>query len=165
MSRIRTAVAALTVVAAFLAATAAPAAAAPTRSDRLTPLPGCAQTWAPKVGDQEHRVCLRKMPERVSASKASSCTLEIYQHGPYGSREWERGWVVAFCWYGNEAVPIDQNDDASSWRSFCSPGIFYVHQPDVHPMAAYPENATGDFPWGAVPNDSLSSVWMRQNCP
>lgn len=165
MSRIRTALAALILAAALIPATAASASAGPAPSGDLPPLPGCAQTWSPKVGDLEHRVCLKKIPANVTASRSIGCTLTVYENGPYGSAAWARGWILSFCWYGDEWVPIEQNDQASSWKSNCSPGVFYANQPNTHPLASFPEHSTGDFPWGAVPNDSLSSVWMRQNCP
>lgn len=134
----------------------------------VTPLAGCAVTFAPKVGSTAGRICL--VPEnaamRAAAVKpdAGGCAFDYYQNGPYGSTAWADGWAA--CVVDNSGgdyyVPTSLNDQASSWDS-CSAGIFYGNQPGTSPSASFPANSSGNFPRGAVGNDSLSSAYVDAN--
>jgi len=92
---------------------------------------------------------------------ASVC---YFQNGPFGRGNWFNGWGDCVDQYGGNTyyVPRKFNDQASSWISCGSGGTFYVNQPFTTPYATYPAYSGGqNFPWGAVPNDSLSSLYIN----
>lgn len=89
-----------------------------------------------------------------------SCALMLYQNGPFvpSSGNFE-------CWTTNVApilinIPSDFNDQASSWGS-CPEGTFFVNSNGGGPSAGFGDLRHGNFPFGAVPNDSLSSFSLR----
>lgn len=131
----------------------------------LTPLPGCAVTLTPKVGETAGRVCL--VPETAAMRAAvapdasvAGCQADVYGNGPYGSTAWQNGWGLCLAGgTGNYYIPTAYNDQASSWDS-CAGGIFYANQPGTSPSAAFPANSAGNFPLGSVANDSLSSAYI-----
>ncbi|HZR53016.1 MAG TPA: hypothetical protein VFB06_26320 [Streptosporangiaceae bacterium] len=132
----------------------------------IKPLPGCAETFAPRVASTEGRVCLKKLPATVAMAPASApfgCVADYYQNGPYGSTAWENGWGVCDQNTGNYRVPLQFNDQASAWDSSC-PGNFSVNAPGTFPGAGFPADSAGNFPWGAVPNDSLSGIQGAADC-
>ena len=171
-SRIRTA---LVVVAAVVAASAglsAPVSAAgPQRTDQaagarpapghaIKPLGGCAVTLAPAVGRDEGRVCLQ---QAAATASAEACSFAYYENGPWGSQDWHDGWGICVSGQGYGYVPLELNDQASSWDS-CSDGFFYANQPNTDPLAYFPAGSIGNFPIGGVPNDALSSFWVNYAC-
>ena len=133
----------------------------------VRPLPNCADTFVPKAGSNRGRICLATLPASAGGIKRASpqgCDFDYYQNGPYGSQAWANGWRLCVGGGpGNYFVPRSLNDQASSWDS-CSNGIFYANQPGTSPSARFPGVAAGDFPWGGVPNDSLSSAWVAIVC-
>jgi hypothetical protein len=131
----------------------------------IKPLPGCAETFAPKVGSTMGRVCMKKLPATAAKTAPAlfPCYVEYYQNGPYGSNAWSNGWGVCVQNAGNYIVPSAFNDQASAWDSRC-PGDFYVNGPGTFPGSGFSGNSSGSFPWDAVPNDSLSSIQVLGNC-
>lgn len=134
----------------------------------VTPLAGCAVTFAPKVGSTAGRVCLVQETAAMRSaavtpdSAVPGCAFDYYQNGPYGSTAWGNGWGLCVVGAGNYYVPIQYNDQASSWDS-CASGIFYGNQPGTSPSASFPANSSGNFPLGSVANDSLSSAFINSN--
>lgn len=154
------------------AGTPATAAAAPASASRpghvLTPLPGCLVTLQSKVSDPGSRTCLTPAPAGAPAAaspNAFTCAFDYYQNGPYGSAAWANGWGACAIVTGpsNYYVPRSLNDQASSWDS-CASGIFYTNQPGTAPSAGFPAGSHGNFPWGAVANDALSSARVNYAC-
>jgi hypothetical protein len=133
----------------------------------VTPLPGCAETFAPRVGDNAGRKCLVRLSASAMQAAAANpdelgCSVDYYQNGPYGSAQQKQGWAVCVRGSGNFAVPLQFNDQASSWDS-CAAGVFFVNGINTTPDASFPGNDFGNFPWGHVPNDSLSSLKVGAN--
>ncbi len=56
------------------------------------------------------------------------------------------------------------NDQASSYATGCSPVTFYVNTNRKGSNVTVPPDNAGNFTPGAVPNDSLSSVYLSSNC-
>lgn len=133
----------------------------------IKPLPGCADTFVPRASSTRGLICLRPLaPSSRAAANASpaGCDFDYYQNGPYGSSAWANGWRDCVGGGpGNYSVPRSLNDQASAWDS-CSDGIFYANQPGTSPSAAFPSFSAGNFPWGSVRNDSLSSAWVDFVC-
>ena len=132
------------------------------------PLAGCAVTHFAKADSNRGRTCLQPM---TAAQKTASvrpdwapCAVVYYQNGPYGSDAWEEGWANCVSVAGNTRVPVADNDQASVWVSSCSTGTFYANQPGTSPSATFPAGTHGPFPHGAVPNDSLSSLFVAKSC-
>jgi hypothetical protein len=175
-SRIRTALVVGATLAVALTVLSAPAtaagpqgpsraAASPTPGHVLKPLSGCALTLVPTVRSDQGRSCLRKQATTgQAAASLEACSLEYYENGPWGSTDWENGWGICVRGYGNGYVALERNDQASSWDSWCSDGVFYTNQPDTSPAAYFPIYSYGDFPLGDVANDALSSYWIRNSC-
>ncbi|HEX5288072.1 MAG TPA: hypothetical protein VFX25_04335 [Streptosporangiaceae bacterium] len=131
-------------------------------------LPGCAVTHFAHANSNVGRTCLQPMTAAQSAAAVSPdwgpCALAYYQNGPFGSTDWENGWADCDSVAGNYRVPLSENDQASVWLSFCSTGVFYAGQPGTSPSASFPAENHGPFPRGAVPNDSLSSIFVAKSC-
>lgn len=91
------------------------------------------------------------------------CSVIYYQNGPIGSAAWARGWGDCVNETNSHTylVPRFLNDQASSWASCLGSGTFFVNQPYTNPQANYPGLTGANFPWGAVPNDSLSSILIN----
>ena len=131
-------------------------------------LPGCAVTHFAHANSNIGRTCVQPMTAAQSAAvvrpDGGPCALAYYQNGPYGSTDWERGWADCDSMAGNYRVPASENDQASVWVSSCSTGTFYANQPGTSPSASFPAETHGPFPRGAVPNDSLSSIFVAKSC-
>jgi hypothetical protein len=133
-------------------------------------LPGCAVTHFAHASSNLGRTCLQPMTAAQSAAAVrpdgGTCGLIYYENGPWGSDDWQKGWAACDSVAGNYRVPISDNDQASVWLSACSTGTFYAGQPGTSPSASFPAgNSHGPFPHGAVPNDSLSSIFLAKSCP
>jgi hypothetical protein len=129
------------------------------------PLPGCALVLAPKASSDQGRVCLQKSVTRAAESSvAASPGLCIYQNRPVFSPAWANGWELCAYGSGDLWVPPAYNDQASSWISGCTSGVFYANQPGTAPWGVFPANSASDFPWGGVPNDALSSISLDWPC-
>lgn len=131
----------------------------------MSSLPNCLTTFYPNARNPLDRVCLTPVPasEAKSASPSDTfgpCNFAYYQNGPYLPSS---GWsACALVLSGNDYfVPRSLNDQASSWASCGTGGVFYANQPGTSPSASFPANSHGNFPWGAVPNDSLSSAFVN----
>jgi hypothetical protein len=147
-------------------AAAAPAGLAPHLAGGVTPLPDCAETLAPSVGRTAGRVCLRKLPAgaaRTAAATTFPCFVEYFQNGPYGSNAWSNGWGICVQHSGNYSVPAQENDQASAFETECE-GNFFVNGPGTFPGSGFNGNVRGNFPYGSVPNDSLSGIQVLGNC-
>jgi hypothetical protein len=138
----------------------------------ITPLPNCSVILVrhfTKSASKQQKRCLvhRTGMASPNTTSASSCSVDYYQNGPYGSSAWANGWGICVVGSGSFLVPSAYNDQASSWDS-CSGGTFFVNQPFTTPYANFPSNSYGNFPWGSgslvVPNDSLSSLWVASSC-
>ena len=131
-------------------------------------LPGCAVTHFAHANSNLGRTCLQPMTAAQSAAAvrpdSAPCALAYYQNGPFGSDAWEEGWADCDSMAGNYRVPASENDQASVWVSSCSTGTFYANQPGTSPSASFPAETHGPFPRGAVPNDSLSSIFVAKSC-
>ncbi|WP_433426514.1 hypothetical protein ACQP1V_43465 (plasmid) [Microtetraspora malaysiensis] len=129
------------------------------------PLPGCAMVLAPKASSDQGRVCLQKsVTLAAGSSAAASPGVCIYQNGPVFSPAWANGWELCAYGSGDLWVPPAYNDQASSWISGCTSGVFYAYQPGTAPWGFFPANSAGNFPWGGVPNDALSSLSLDWPC-
>ncbi|HEX6344405.1 hypothetical protein [Umezawaea sp.] len=152
----------------LLLATGGHAASASAPAGRVegaaVPLAGCEVTFVPDVGSEVGRTCLTPATRTGPAVAAEACSFAYYENGPYGSPEWDAGWSVCVTGGpGTHYVPLDLNDQASSWDS-CASGTFFAGQPDTDPRQGMPGFSRGNFPWGAVPNDSLSSAYVNRTC-
>jgi hypothetical protein len=129
----------------------------------VKPLPDCAATFAPKVGSTKGRTCMRKLSAFAArtANVTPVCNAYYYQNGPYGGLAWENGWGVCVAAIGNYTVSFGFDNQASSWDAVC-PTNLYVNAPGTFPGSGTNGNTRGNFPWGSVPNDSLSG--MQINC-
>jgi hypothetical protein len=146
-----------------LGGTVAAPAALGTAASEITPLANCGATFVPHAGSDAGRVCIQPSTEKDSVTPLA-CNVKYYQNGPYGSQAWKDGWGICVSVHNDYYyVPSEYNDQASAWDS-CSTGAFYANQPATTPAASYPENGAGDFPRGAVPNDSLSSLYVYESC-
>jgi len=146
----------------------APALASPPPLLLAQALPGCAVTHFAHANSNLGRTCLQPMTAAQSAAAvrpdSAPCALAYYQNGPYGSDAWEEGWADCDSVAGNYRIPLSENDQASVWVSSCSTGTFYAGQPGTSPSASFPAGTHGPFPHGAVPNDSLSSIFVAKSC-
>ena len=146
------------------AVSASPAGPVARIANAAAPLPGCAVTFVPQVGSEDGRTCLSPAAEAGAAAAPQDCSFAYYENGPYGSDDWRNGWgVCVIGGPGNYYVSLPRNDKASSWDS-CASGTFYANQPGTDPHAGFPANSSGNFPWGAVPNDALSSAYVNYAC-
>jgi hypothetical protein len=146
------------------AATAARSPVAHRPAGGVRPLPDCAATFAPKVGSARGRTCIRKLSALAArtARVTPFCTAYYYENGPFGSVAWSNGWGVCVSSLGNYTVPFGLDNQASSFETVC-PANFYVNAPGTFPGSGAAGNTRGSFPWGAVPNDSLSGIQIV-NC-
>lgn len=125
----------------------------------------CPGKWLPYHKNSRGKVCVVTVPNGGSSSRPSIQYYYVayvcyFENGPFGKSSWSNGWGDCVDQYGGNPyyVPRVYNDKASSWDS-CVSGTFYVNQPYTTPSANYPADYNGqNFPWGAVPNDSLSSL-------
>jgi hypothetical protein len=138
-------------------------AARPAPGHAIKPLSGCAVTLAPAVGSDRGRVCLRKQEATNVTASPQACSFDYYENGPWGSPDWGKGWGICVSGQGYGYVPLELNDQASSWDS-CSDGFFYTNQPGTEPSAYFPAGSIGNFPIGGVANDALSSFWVDYAC-
>lgn len=77
----------------------------------------------------------------------------------------ERGFFLCFIGSGNaNLTDYGWNDIASSYTTGCSPVTFYTDINDKGSSIYESAYHTGGFTPGAVPNDSLSSVYLYSNC-
>lgn len=155
----------------------------------ITALPGCAVTYAPKARDNKRRVCLTtiaqlenmarkaglssgRAPVKPADAITNGCFFRYYQNGPYGSAAWANGWVACVNDVADNGyywVPAWLNDQASAFDT-CADVYFSVNQPGTAPASFAYADTTGNFPWGSVPNDSLSGALVYPqtfdpNCP
>lgn len=145
------------------ALTAASPAAAQTASaaavaQAIKPLAGCRVTEVERVATPGARKCLVPDERGVGAAPVE-CTIRLYENKPYGSSAWRDGWSLCVRGTGGVPLPADKNDKASSWDTSRS-GYFYVNSIGSRPFQYYaaPSNITGNFPFGQIPNDRLSSL-------
>ncbi len=127
----------------------------------ITPLANCLVTFTPHVNNEQERTCLVKATAQTLSPNAvrPGCSMDYYQNGPYGSSAWANGWAECAVGFGTYYVFSSLNDQASAWDSLCD-GVFFANQPWTDPGAYFPPNSAGNFPWGGVPNDSLSSFYV-----
>ncbi|WP_158942564.1 hypothetical protein [Streptomyces sp. ERV7] len=129
-------------------------------------LPGCALTYAEHAGAQV--TCLKAAPHTSTAAPqaapAATAGICYYQHGPYGSAAMYNGWRACVTGEGDGYVPPNLNDQASAWVSGCTDGVWFSNQPWTDPAWNFPSYSTGNFPWGAVANDTLSSFHLNRAC-
>lgn len=127
---------------------------------RHTPLLHCSVTLETATHTKQ---CLVQETTNKALSTQNSdpgCALMYYQNGPYGSSAMRNGWAICVAGTpGYVPVPKQYNDQASAWDS-CSDGYFYKDGANTYPDAYFPAHSSGNFPWGAVPNDSLSYIWF-----
>ncbi len=157
--RVKSLVVAAIVAAAVLvaptSASAAPAEHATTGSTY------CRITYFPNPGSTAG-TCLQTGTGAPSNTiYAGAC---VYQNGGYGTSAWASGWMLCFFGPGTFLVPVAYNDKASSWDTGCTGGTFYTNQPGTTPNANFPSLTSGNFPWGGVANDALSSLTLTYGC-
>ena len=135
-----------------------------------TALSHCPGTLRASQQNPSRKVCVVTVPGNSPSARPYvayyyPCFVMYFQNGPFGSTSWANGWGDCVDQYGGNPyyVPRFLNDQASSWDSCYSGGTFYTNQPYTNPQANYPATSYGNFPWGAVANDALSSLHISNN--
>jgi hypothetical protein len=123
-------------------------------------LPGCAVTFIPDAGNPTAGVrCLERETGAESAAASSAAAVPfvtLWQNGPYPPSS---GWGITYEELGLHNLPSNRNDDASSWDSGPnSCGEFSVNAAGTQPFVNFAPNGHGNFPFGSVPNDSVSGL-------